>query len=317
MDLRLFSGRSNPEIAKGISRYLNLPLGDITITNFSDGETFVQINENVRGTDVFLIQSTCTPVNENLMELLIMIDAFKRSSVASITAVIPYFGYGRQDRKDRPRVPITAKLIADLLTKAGVERILTMDLHAPQIQGYFNIPVDNLYAAPVLISYFKERNLDKLVIFSPDAGGVERARRVASKLDVPLGIIDKRREKANVAAVMNIIGNVLNKRVLIIDDMIDTAGTLVESAKALLERGAEKVYAGASHAVFSGPALGRIKEGVLSKVVVTNTIQHNESRGVGNLMMFDDVITILPVCEVFGEAIKRIYENESISSLFR
>lgn len=317
MDLRLFSGRSNPLISTGISDFLGIPLGDIEITDFSDAETFVQVNENVRGKDVFLVQSTCHPANHNLMELLIMIDAFRRSSVSSITAVIPYFGYGRQDRKDRPRVPITSKLVADLLTTAGATRILTMDLHAAQIQGYFNVPVDNLYAAPVLIEYFEKKLLHDLVVISPDAGGVERARKVAKRLDASFGIIDKRREKANVAQVMNIIGDVCDKDTLIIDDMIDTAGTLVEAAYALKREGAKRVYAAATHAVFSGPALERIGQGPLEEVVVTDTIPHSKETDDWKWTQYCGNITTLPVAHLFGEAIKRIYSNESISILFQ
>lgn len=317
MDLRLFSGRSNPLLAEGIAEFLELPLGQIEITDFSDAETFVQILENVRGKDVFLVQSTCHPANHNIMELLVMIDAFRRSSVASITAVIPYFGYGRQDRKDRPRVPITSKLVADLLTTAGATRILTMDLHAAQIQGYFNVPVDNLYAAPVLLDYFQKRLLHDLVVISPDAGGVERARWFAKKLDASFGIIDKRRITTNVAQVMNIIGDVKDKDVLIIDDMIDTAGTLIEGSHALRREGARRVFAAATHAVFSGPAVPRLGQGLLDEVVVTDTIPCNISEGDEGWEHNSANITMLSVAHMFGEAIKRIYDNKSISILFQ
>jgi ribose-phosphate pyrophosphokinase len=312
MDLRLFTGRSNPHLAQGICRYLGIEMGRIEVSDFSDGEIFVQIQENIRGHDVFLVQSTCHPVNQHLMELLIMADACRRASAARITAVIPYFGYGRQDRKDRPRVPITAKLVADLITAAGVNRVLALDLHAGQLQGYFNIPVDHLFAAPVLVEYFKRQASWDLMVVSPDAGGVERARAFAKHLDVSLGIIDKRRDrdKKNVADVMHIIGDVVGRDALIVDDMVDTAGTLVGATEALLRAGARRVWAGATHAVLSGRAMERLAASHLQELVLTDTIPLGEKGRYwrGN--------RVLSVAHLLGEAIKRIHCDESVSSLF-
>jgi len=310
MDLRLFTGRANPHLADGICRYLGIEMGRIEVSDFSDGEIFVQIQENIRGQDVFIVQSTCQPVNHHLMELLIMADACKRASAARITAVMPYYGYGRQDRKDRPRVPISAKLVADLISTAGFDRVLAVDLHAGQLQGFFNVPVDNLYASPVLVEYFRQRSYEDLVIVSPDAGGVERARAFAKHLHGSLCIIDKRREAKNVAKIMNIIGDVMGRDVLIVDDMVDTAGTLIEATHALLEAGARRVFAGATHAVLSGPAMQRLADSKLEELVVTNTIP---LRGKEELW---DRIRVLPVAPLLGEAIRRIHWDESVSSLF-
>ncbi len=312
MDLRLFTGRANPHLADGICRYLGIEMSRIEVSDFSDGEIFVQIQENIRGQDVFIVQPTCQPVNHHLMELLIMADACKRASAARITAVIPYYGYGRQDRKDKPRVPISAKLVADLISTAGFDRVLAVDLHAGQLQGFFNVPVDNLYASPVLVEYFRQRSYEDLVIVSPDAGGVERARAFAKHLDASLGIIDKRRESEtkNVAKVMHIIGDVVGRDVLIVDDMVDTAGTLIEATHALLETGARRVFAGATHAVLSGPAMQRLADSKLEELVVTNTIP---LRGKEELW---DRIRVLPVAPLLGEAIRRIHWDESVSSLF-
>jgi ribose-phosphate pyrophosphokinase len=312
MDLRLFTGRSNPHLAQGICRYLGIEIGRIEVSDFSDGEIFVQIQENIRGQDVFLVQSTCHPVNQHLMELLIMADACRRASAARITAVMPYFGYGRQDRKDRPRVPITAKLVADLITAAGVNRVLAVDLHAGQLQGYFNIPVDHLFAAPVLVEYFQQHMYQDLIVVSPDAGGVERARAFAKHLDVSLGIIDKRRDrdKKNVAKVMHIIGDVIGRDVLIVDDMVDTAGTLVEATEALVRAGARRVFAGATHAVLSGRAMERLRGAHLQELVLTDTIP------LGHKGQSWERGRVLSVAHLLGEAIKRIHCDESVSSLF-
>jgi len=308
--LKVFSGRANISLSKAVSEYLKIPLGDIEISDFSDGEIFVQINENIRGQDVFIIQPLCTPVNENLMELLIIIDALKRASAERITAVIPYYSYARQDRKVQPRVPISAKLVADLITAAGPDRVLTMDLHAGQIQGFFNIPVDHLFAAPLLIDFIKGQEFADPIIVSPDAGGVERARAFAKRISASLGIIDKRRERKNVAEVMNIIGEVEGKEVVVVDDMVDTAGTLTESVRALCRKGAKCVYACCTHGVLSGPAIKRITESELTKLVITDTIPLTEE---GKSC---DKIKVITVANLFGEAIKRIHEDESVSSLF-
>jgi len=297
-------------LAHEIAGYLNLPLGKAFVGTFSDGEIRVEIGENVRGQDVFIIQSTCPPVDHNLMELLIMIDALKRASARRITAVIPYYGYARQDRKVKPRVPISAKLVADLITIAGANRVLAMDLHAGQIQGFFNIPVDHLFAAPVLLEYIKNHFQNNLVIVSPDAGGVERARAFAKRLGAALAIIDKRRDAPNLAEAVNIIGDVKDKIAIILDDMVDTAGTLTEAAQVLVNRGAKAVYACCTHAVLSGPAIERLKNSVISKLVVTNTIPLKEdARKSGK-------IEVLSVASLLGEAIKRIHEETSISTLF-
>ncbi len=306
--LKVFSGNANRELAEAVCKYLGIPLGDAFVGRFSDGEVNVQIKESVRGDDVFIIQPTCPPVNENLMELLVMIDAFKRASAGRITAVIPYFGYARQDRKVMPRVPISARLVADLITVAGADRVLTVDLHAGQIQGFFNIPVDNLAAFPIFVDYIsKEYKGEEFVVVSPDAGGVERARRFAKIMGWPLAIIDKRREQANVAEVMHVIGDVEGMKALILDDMIDTAGTLVKSAEALLKEGANEVFAAATHPVFSGPARERIENSSLKEVVVTNTIPLKQEVA---------KVKVLSIAELLGEAIRRIHHEESVSSLF-
>ena len=309
-DLKLLTGNSNPGLAKEIAEYIGQELSQATVTTFSDGETRVRIDENVRGGDVFLIQSCCHPVNSSIMELLLLIDAVKRSSASKITAVIPYYGYGRQDRKDQPRVPISAKLIADLLTVAGANRILTMDLHAGPIQGFFNIPVDHLYAMPVLLDYIKKQQVSDMVIVSPDAGGVERARAFAKRLNSSLAIIDKRRESPNQAEVMNIIGDVKGKHALLFDDMIDTAGTIVQTAQTCLENGALSVWAGCTHPVLSGPALERLEGSCLREVVVTNTIPLNGKD------QYCSKLKALTVAPLLGEAILRIHREESVTSLF-
>ena len=309
-DLKLLTGNSNPALAREIAQYIGQDLGLATVTTFSDGEIRVRIEENVRGGDVFLIQSCCHPVNTSIMELLLLIDAVKRSSASRITAVIPYYGYGRQDRKDQPRVPISAKLIADLITAAGANRILTMDLHAGPIQGFFNIPVDHLYAMPVMLDYIKKQNVSDLVIVSPDAGGVERARAFAKRLNSSLAIIDKRRESPNQAEVMNIIGDVQDKHALLFDDMIDTAGTIVQTAQTCMDNGALSAWAGSTHAVLSGPALERLQSSCLREVMVTNTIPLN-----GKDQQCPKLKT-LTVAPLLGEAILRIHREESVTSLF-
>jgi ribose-phosphate pyrophosphokinase len=308
--LKLFSGNSNPALAKEICGYLGIALGEATVSSFSDGEIRVRIEENVRGADVFVMQSCCPPVNTAILELLIMIDALKRSSAYRITAVIPYFGYARQDRKDQPRVPITAKLMADLITTAGADRVLTMDLHAGQIQGFFNIPVDHLYALPVLLDYISNHGGEDLTVVSPDAGGVERARAFAKRLQAQLAIIDKRREGPNNAQVMNIIGDVEGRNALLLDDMIDTAGTIVQGAQACADKGARNVWAGCTHAVLSGPALERLQASCLTEVVVTNTIPLNGKE------QQCPKLRVLSVAPLLGEAITRIHAEESVSSLF-
>ncbi|MDX1763096.1 MAG: ribose-phosphate pyrophosphokinase [bacterium] len=309
--MKIFSGKSNPALAQEICSHLEIPLGDALISTFSDGEVMVQVNENVRGRDVFVVQSTSHPVNQNLMELLIIIDALKRASARRITAVLPYYGYARQDRKVLPRVPITAKLVADLITAAGANRVLTMDLHAGQIQGFFNIPVDNLYAEPALVDYGLSRGWggDDTVVVSPDAGGVLRARSFAKRLKASLAIIDKRRATPNKATVMNLIGDVEGKRAVILDDMVDTAGTLCEAAAAIMNRGAKEVYACSSHGVLSGPALDRINESELEKVVSTNSIPFKNGERCSK-------IEVLSIGELFATAIRNIHEETSISSLF-
>ena len=308
--IRIFSGNANLDLAGKICGSLGVPLGKANVTTFSDGETRVEINENVRGMDVFIIQSTCTPVNVTCMELLIMIDAMKRASADRITAVIPYYGYARQDRKVAPRAPISAKLIADLITTAGANRVLSMDLHAGQIQGFFNIPVDNLFATPVLLEYFKKRFQEDTVIVSPDTGGVERARAFGKRLGATLAIVDKRREGPNEAQVMNIIGDIINKKEIIIDDMIDTAGTVVQAASALKEAGALDVSVCATHPVLSGPAIERIEHSCIQEVIVTDTIPlHDQARTCSR-------IKVLSVSTLLSEAVRRIYYNDSVSSLF-
>jgi len=310
-NIKIFTANSNPEFAKKIAEHLGVALGKSEVGKFSDGEIFVNIGETVRGSDVFVVQSTCSPVNDNIMELLIMIDAFKRASAGRITAVIPYFGYARQDRKAKPRDPITAKLVADLLTAAGADRVLTMDLHASQIQGFFNIPVDHLLGSSVLCPYFEERYAgnDNVVIVSPDLGSVTRARFYAQKLDAPIAIIDKRRPKANVSEIMNIIGEVDGKDVILLDDMIDTAGTIANAAKALKERGANSIVAACTHAVLSGPAVERLTEAPIDELICLDTIKL-----VGDKKF--DKVKVLSVAPVFAEAIERIYEDISVSPLF-
>jgi len=311
--LKLFSGTANPALAKEICSHLGVQLGGATVSSFSDGEIRIKIDENVRGADVFVVQSCCTPVNTSIMELLIMLDALKRSSAYRITAVIPYFGYARQDRKDQPRVPITAKLMADIIETAGATRVLTMDLHAGQIQGFFNIPVDHLYALPVLLDYINRqfgKDLKDVVIVSPDAGGVERARAFAKRLQTNLAIIDKRREGPNNAQVMNIIGDVEGKHVILLDDMIDTAGTIVQGAQAVANKGAKSVWAGCVHPVLSGPALERLQQSPLTEVVVTNTIPLNGKEQTCSKLR------VLSVAPLLGEAIRRIHNEESVTSLF-
>jgi ribose-phosphate pyrophosphokinase len=309
-DIRLFSGSANRPLAKAICRYLELDMGHVEQRRFSDGEYYFQILENVRGKDVFVIQPTCNPVNDSLMELLLMIDAFKRSSARRITAVMPYYGYARQDRKDKPRVPISAKLVADLLGASGASRVLTMDLHAAQIQGFFNIPVDHLFAAPVLLKHIGQMKLKDLTIVSPDAGGVERARAYAKRLGAELAIVDKRRVEANVAEVLHVIGEVENHDVLVVDDMIDTAGTLIQTVLALKKNGARRVFAAATHAVLSGPGLDRIKQAPeLQQVIVTDTIPLSSERQTKK-------IKVLSVASLLGKAIRSIHEETSVSSLF-
>jgi ribose-phosphate pyrophosphokinase len=309
--MRVFTGNANTSLAKRITDNLGISLGKANVVSFSDGETRVEINENVRGMDVFIIQPTCPPVNVALMELLIMIDALRRASADRITAVIPYYGYGRQDRKVLPRAPITAKLVADLITQAGANRVMAMDLHAGQIQGFFNIPVDNIFATPILFEYFRQFYTgDDVVVVSPDTGGVERARAFAKRLEATLAIIDKRREGPNEAQVMNIIGNVKGKRAVLIDDMIDTAGTIVQAAKALTEEGAVEVAVCCTHPVLSGPALDRISQSTIKEVIVTDTIPLSENAKACGL------IKVLSVSGLLSEAIRRIYYNDSVSSLF-
>ena len=313
-DIKIFSANSHPQLARQIAERLGLPLGRSEVKTFSDGEIAVSINESVRGSDVFVVQSTCAPVNDHLMELLIMMDAFKRASAARITAVIPYFGYARQDRKARARDPISAKLVADLLTTAGADRVLTMDLHASQIQGFFNIPVDHLVGAPILANYFREfiaqnGGSEEFVVVSPDLGSVTRARNFAARLDCPIAIVDKRRQRANVCEVMNIIGEVRGKTVLLLDDMIDTAGTLCNAAAAVMERGAKRVFAAATHAVLSGPAIDRLRDSAIDAVVLLETVALPPEK------RLDKFIT-LPVAPVFSEAIERIYEDKPVSIMF-
>jgi ribose-phosphate pyrophosphokinase len=307
---KLFSGTANKPLADEIGRHIGVPVGEVKLQRFADGEVYFQLLENVRGVDVFVVQPTCFPVDQNLVELLVMIDALKRASAARITVVVPYYGYARQDRKDRPRVAISAKLIADLLTTAGANRALFVDLHAAQIQGFFNIPVDHLFASPVLVSYFKELKLPNLIVVSPDAGGVERARFFAQKMQAPLAIVDKRRTDLNVAEVMNVVGDVHGKTCLIIDDIIDTAGTLVKTVDALYAAGATSVYACASHAIFSGPAIERIANSRLEQVVVTNTVPLREAA------QKLPKIKVLSIAGLLGAAIESIHMETSVSTLF-
>ena len=311
-NIKIFAGNSHKKLAKDIAAKLGLQLGNSEVKIFSDGEISVNINETVRGSEVFVVQSTCNPVNDNLMELLIMIDAFKRASAAKITAVLPYFGYARQDRKAKARDPISAKLVADLLTTAGADRVLTIDLHAPQIQGFFNIPVDHLYGGPLLANYFKNKFkdcLEDVCIVSPDHGSVGRARQFAQKLGVPFAIVDKRRPRPNVAEVMNIIGDIDGKYCIMVDDMIDTAGTIVAGASALMARGAKEVYCACTHAVLSGPAIERLDESPLKEIVFLDSIPLPKSKML-------DKFKVLSVAPIFAETIKRIYEDISISPLY-
>jgi ribose-phosphate pyrophosphokinase len=307
----LFTGNANPELAAEIAKVLDTPLGEARVSRFSDGETFCEIRENVRGLDTYVIQPTCSPVNDNLMELLIMCDALRRASASSITAVIPYYGYARQDRKVAPRTPITSKLVADLLVTAGVSRVLCVDLHAGQIQGFFNIPLDHLYALPVFLDdYLKVRFNKDAVFVAPDAGGVERTRAYSKRLGASLAIIDKRRERANVSEVMHLIGDVSGKDCIIVDDLIDTAGTLCNAAVAVMDGGAKSVVACATHGVLSGPAVKRIEESPLTEVVVTNSILHSEEARASKKIKF------LSIGRLLGEAIRRIHNSDSVSSLF-
>ena len=310
-EITIFSGNSNPDLTNKICDYLKLPVGGAKVKTFSDGEVQIEINENIRARDVFVVQSTCSPVNDNLVELLLMLDACKRSSAKRVTAVIPYYGYGRQDKKVAPRVPISARLVADMVTLAGADRVITMDLHAGQIQGFFNIPVDNLFATPVLLDHIRANfDLEEVLIVSPDAGGVERARAFAKRLDAGLAIIDKRRDAPNEAKAMAVIGNVRDKIVIVLDDMADTAGTLTEAASALLKNGAKEVHACCTHPVLSGPAIERIKNSDLKTFVVTDTIPLNgEARTC-------DKITVLTISKLFGEAIIRSHQGDSVTSLF-
>jgi ribose-phosphate pyrophosphokinase len=307
-EMKLFSGSAHPGLAREIADYLGIPMGHARLTRFPDSEVSFQIEENIRGTDVFVVQPTCTPVDENLVELLIMIDAFRRSSAARITAVLPYYGYARQDRKDKPRVPISAKLVANLIGAAGTNRLLTMDLHKAQIQGFFDMPVDHLFAAPVFIEYFGRLRYPKLTIVAPDAGGAERARAYAKRLDAELAVIDKRRTEAGTAEVMNVIGDVRGRTCIIQDDIIDTAGTITKAAGALMANGAEKVFAAAVHAVLSDPAIERIEKSLIEKLIVTNTIPVATDAS--------SKIVVLSVARLLGQAIRSIHEESSVSSLF-
>jgi ribose-phosphate pyrophosphokinase len=307
---KIFCGTANEALADEVCHFLGLTRGQAHITRFRDGECYVQIQENVRGADVFVMQPTCRPVDEHLMELLLMMDALKRASARRITAVIPYYGYARQDRKDKPRVPISSKLVADLLTTAGADRALVVDLHAPQLQGFFNIPVDHLFGSPVLVSHFRDLNLPDLTVVSPDAGGVERARFFAKKMDAALAIVDKRRVEMNVAEVMHVIGDVRGRNCLIIDDLIDTAGTLVKTASALIENGATAVYACCSHPVFSPPAIENISKSAITQVVVTNTIPLTDEA------KREPKIKVLTIAGLIGRAIQSIHEETSVSKLF-
>ena len=308
-DIKVFAANSNKPLAEKIAAQLGLPLSKCEVGTFSDGEITVSIGETVRGRDVFIIQSTCTPVNNTLMELLIMVDAMKRASAGRITAVIPYFGYARQDRKSKSRDPISAKLVADLITAAGADRVLTMDLHAAQIQGFFNIPLDHLEGMPILSQYIERKNLEDLVIVSPDLGSVNRARKIANRLDVPIAIIDKRRPKPNVSEIMNIIGDIKDKNLLIIDDIIDTAGTLCNAANALKERGAKSVRACATHGILSGPAVERIQASALEELILLDTIPLPAEKRL-------DKIKVESVAPIFSQAIQRIYADQSVSTLF-
>jgi ribose-phosphate pyrophosphokinase len=307
--LKIFAGNCHRKLAEEICDYLGTSLVSSEITRFKDGEINVRIDETVRGADVFVIQPTSPPVNENIMELLVMIDALRRASARRITAVVPYYGYARQDRKAQPRDPITAKLVANLITTAGARRLLSIDFHAPQIQGFFDIPVDHLYSAPIMIEYFKEKGLENLTAVAPDVGAVKRVRAFAESLDIPLAIIDKRRPKANVAEVQNVIGDVEGRNVILLDDIIDTAGTITEAAKVLKEKGAANVYACGTHGLFSGPAIERLKEAPFKELIITNTIPQRDDLGMDNLK-------VLSVAPLLGEAIDRIFKDLSVSVLF-
>ena len=307
-DLKIFSGNANPKLAQAVAKHLKIPVGAADVGRFPDGEIQIQIMENVRGADCFVIQPTSEPANDNLMELLLMIDALRRASAHRITPVIPYFGYGRQDRKAQPRVPISSKLVSNLITVAGADRILTMDLHAGQIQGFFDIPVDHMYGAPVFIDYFKKKKLGDVVVVSPDAGGVERARAFAKRLNYDLAIIDKRRTSPTDADIMNVVGDVNGRVALIVDDMVDTAGTLAKAAKALINSGAKAVYAAASHGVLAGPALERLEAAPITELIITDSIALNGKKL--------DKIKVLSVAKLLADAIRRIHEEKSVSSLF-
>lgn len=309
-ELKIFKGNSNPELAKKIAKFLKVPLGDALVTTFSEGEIRVKINEDVRGRDVFIVQSTCPPTNNNLMELLIMIDAMKRASARRITAVIPYFGYARQDRKDQPRVPITAKLVANLLVTAGSDRVLTMDLHASQIQGFFDIPLDHLFAVKVVVDYFKKKKIKDLVVASPDVGGIKMARAYAKKLNAGLAIVDKRRIDDRHAEVMSILGEVKGKNIVIVDDLVATASSICEASVALKKAGALKIWAAVSHGVLSGPAIERIKSSKIEEFVITDSIPLDPSKR-------DGVFKVLTVAPLLGETIRRIHGEKSVSSLFQ
>jgi len=308
-ELGIFSGTANPELAKKIIEYLGISLGEMEISSFSDGETYVKIKENVRGKDIFLVQPTCPPVNESLMELLIMLDAFRRASARRITVVVPYYGYARQDRKDEPRVPITAKLVANLISTAGADRVLLLDLHVDQIQGFFDIKVDHLFSAPIIIDYLRSKLLENLVILAPDVGGVRRARAYARRLKVPLAIIDKRRPAVDKAEVLSVIGEVKNKDVFIVDDIIDTGGTLLAAVEELIKGGVRRVYAGCAHAVLSAGAYEKVEKSSLTQLIVTDSIPLRKEEP-------SSKIKVLTVAPLLGEAIKRIHENRSVSSLF-
>ncbi len=309
-ELRIFTGTAHPALGEAIASYLGVPVGRAHLARFSDGEVWFQIHDNVRGADVFVVQPTCAPVNENLVELLLMLDAFKRASAARLTAVLPYYGYGRQDRKDKPRVPISAKLVADLLSTAGTDRVLTVDLHAAQIQGFFDVPVDHLFAAPVIIEHVQRLNLPDLTVISPDAGGVERARAYAKRLDAALAIVDKRRDQPNVAEVHNVIGEVEGRTALIVDDIVDTAGTLTKVAEAIKRAGAREVVASCTHPVLSGHAIERIEKSPLSKLIVTDSLPLSpEKRACGKIVE-------LSIAELLARAIKNIHEETSVTSLF-
>ena len=308
-NLRIFTGNANPELAQEIADYIGVKIGAAKVKQFSDGEISLIVDESVRGTDTYVIQSTCTPVNDNLMELLIIVDALRRASARRVTAVIPYYGYARQDRKSRGREPITAKLVANMITQAGARRVLAMDLHAAQIQGFFDIPLDNMYGLPILADYYKKKDTSNMVVVSPDMGGVARARNLAEHIGVPLAIIDKRRPRPNVAEVMNLIGDIEGKDVIMCDDMIDTAGTITGGAEALIKRGAKSVSACCTHPVLSGPAIERIANSPIDELVTTNTIPLPEEKRI-------DKIKVLSVAPVIGEAILRIHQDRSVSELF-